>query len=262
MIIRRLALGVLPLVTSSALAALQFPWLTVGPVTYSNVVVLGANTTDLYFNHDQGIGNVKLKYLSPDLQKRFHYDAKAAAEAERKQAEADALYHSTVASNIAAQVERVRAANAAANAPRECLLDPISEKSPLGKPAPALNVDSWIGDKPDLEGKFVLVSFWEPWSSASLQTLPDLSQLQKKLAGQLVVVGVSTNSEAELSKLSSVKPDFAAATDGKGKISAAAGITSIPCALLIDPKGLVRYQGHPAALTEKKLKAIIAQTAQ
>src|SRR5437588_13065023 len=61
--------------------------LKVGTTTYSNVTVLGANSTDLYFKHSHGFANVKLKYVAPDLQKRFGYDPKTAADAERRQTE-------------------------------------------------------------------------------------------------------------------------------------------------------------------------------
>ena len=45
-------------------------------------------------------------------------------------------------------------------------------------------------------------------------------------------------------------------------LGAAAGITAIPSVLLCDPKNVVLYAGHPAALTEKKLQAILARPAE
>lgn len=259
MIIRCIIPGLLMLVSfSTAAATLQLPFLKVGPLTYSNVTVIGANATDLYFNHDKGIGNVKLKYLSPSLQKRFDYDPVKAAEAERQQAEADALYNSTVASNIALHVQKARAAQAGTETRPITLTDPVSDKSLLGKAAPPLSLDRWIGDKPDLDGKYVLVAFWEPWSAAALAALPDLGRLQKQFADKLVVVGVSTNSEAALEQLEATQPTIPLATDSKAKLCNACGITSIPAVLLVDPQGIVRYEGHPAALGEKNLKSLFA----
>jgi len=260
MIIRRVVPGLFLLIAFSLSAAtLKLPLLTVGPVTYTNVTVLGANATDLYFTHDKGIGNVKLRYLSADLQKQFHYDSKAAAEAERKQTEADSTYQSSLASNIVAQMEKFRAAEAASSAPPETFADPISDKSLLGKAAPRLDVDKWIGEKPKLDNKFVLISFLAPWSSACRQTLPELNNLQKKFPEKLVVVGISTNSEEELMKAFGPKMEIGCATDSKAKLSAAAGVTSVPFVLLVDTKGLVRYEGHPAAITEKKLQNLFSR---
>ena len=250
------ALGVFLCAVCVQAATLKIPSLTVGSVTYSNVTVLGANATDLYFTHDHGIGNVKLKYLSPSLQKQFHYDPRVAADEEKKQAEADAVYHSLMASNIAAQVQRERA-RAETNGFSAALADPISDKSLLGKPAPRLELAKFSGEKPEIEGKFVLLAFWEPWSKPSCESIKELNTLKKKFADRLVVVGVTTNSEAEISQLKDPKPDFTNATDEGQKLATAAGVTSIPSVLLVDASGVVRYQGHPAALSEKKLDALL-----
>jgi cytochrome c biogenesis protein CcmG, thiol:disulfide interchange protein DsbE len=259
MIMRRIVPGLLALIGFSAAAAtLQLPFLKVGSVTYSNVTIIGANNTDLYFNHDQGIGNVKLRYVSPELQKRFSYDPAKAAEAEQQRAEADALYSSTLASNMAERALQARAAGARDNGRCQTLGDPVSDKSLLGKQAPPVKVEQWAGARPELEGKYVLVAFWEPWSAASRQSLTDLSALQKQFADKLVVVGVSTNSAASIEKMESEKPGIPVATDPDGKLGALAGVTSIPSVLLVDPNGIVRYQGHPAALTEKSLKSLFA----
>ena len=115
---------------------LKLDSLQAGGRTYSNVTILGFNSTDAYFTHAGGIANVKLRYLDTKLQKRFNYDPAAAAEAENQQAAADARY------------------------------------------------------------------------------------------------------------------------------SAAVGVTSIPYVLLVDPKGVVRYQGHPAAITEKYLESMFANAAE
>ena len=51
--------------------------------------------------------------------------------------------------------------------------------------------------------------------------------------------------------------EFASALDSKGKLSSAAGVTSIPYVLLLDSQGIVRYQGHPSALDEKKIEPLL-----
>lgn len=253
MTIKRFVTGMLLLaVFSLQAAAVKIPSLKVGPVTYDNVTVIGANATDLYFTHGRGIGNVKLKYLTPELQKQFHYDPKAAAEAERKQVEADTLYQSVLASNIAFQAKQARATGASTNGQNR-FADPISDKSLIGKPAPALEAEKWAGEKPATDGKYVVVAFWAPWSPASLKCIPALNALQKKFAEKLVVVGVSPTPIEE----GDVKVEFASALDTKAKLSSAAGVTSIPSVLLIDPKGIVRYQGHPAALDEKQMQGCL-----
>lgn len=242
---------------SASAAAMSMDLLKVGLVTYTNVTILGANATDLYFTHSQGIANVKLKYLSPELQKRFNFDPKAAADAEKKQSEADLLYQSTEAK---AFYDRSRAALEAANfvppTSEDSLADPLTKNSLLGKAAPALEVDKWLTDKPATEGKFVLLTFWAPWSIPCKKCLPELNALQKKFTDKLVVLGVTSESEIP----SDLKLEFPVGIDAKSKLSGALGVNSIPSVLLLDTKGIIRYLGHPAAVTEKKLDALLTKS--
>jgi cytochrome c biogenesis protein CcmG, thiol:disulfide interchange protein DsbE len=140
-------------------------------------------------------------------------------------------------------------------------VDPVSDKSPLGKPGPALEVEKWLSDRPVTEGKFVLLGFWAPWSPASRRSLAGLNALQKAFPDKLTVVEVSLGPESDTESMADPKPEVASALDSKGKLSAAAGITSIPCVILEDPKGLVLYHGHPAAVTEAKLQELILNRA-
>ncbi len=248
-------------VCSLAAAPVKMDSLTVGSETYSNVTILGANTTDLYFTHSSGIANVKLKYLPADVQAKFNYDPKAAASAEQKQLEADARYHTNLAARIAAQAA-AQARAAKPPEPVETLADPISDKSLLGKRAPALEAEKWVSDKPELEGKFVLVSFWAPWSAPCRKQIRALNAAQKKFANQLAVVGLTKSSAAEVSDLAEPKIGFASGIDTKGKLASAAGVTSVPCVMLVDPKGTVLYLGHPAPLTEAKLQEFLSRQSE
>jgi len=71
------------------------PALKAGNDIYSNVTVLTITATDVYFtyNNGKGVANAKLKRLSPELQKHFHYNPVKAGEAEQKQAQGNAEYH-------------------------------------------------------------------------------------------------------------------------------------------------------------------------
>jgi len=259
--LRLLVSGCFSLVTFLVSAAPEkMDLLTVGSITYTNVTVLGQNDTDLYFTHKGGIGNVKLKYLSPDLQKRFNYDPRAGAEAERKQREQDAQYQSSVAAAVTAEAQRSLASKTSTTLPS--LADPISDQSLLGKHAPAVSAEKWVGDKPSLEGKSLMLIFWAPSSSACRKWIPDWNAFKKKFGDRLALVGVTSESEQGILDLAEVKVEFASALDPKGRLSAAAGVTSIPSILLVDPAGTVRYQGHPAALTEAYLQGWLQKPAE
>ena len=233
---------------------LKLDVLKVGSQVYSNVVVLRATSTDLYFRHEGGIKNVKLKYVSPELQKRFGYDAAAVEEAERRQSEAEAKSFAPVAGTAGAG-----AAAAAPTSSEDNLVDPVSDRSLLGKPAPAVTVEKWLGEKPDLQGKCVVYAFLTSWSVPARKFIPDLNGLHKRYPGKLMVVGVALQPEAQLAAMTEPRVEFPCAIDPAGKIGAAFGITSVPQIALLDAKGKVHYIGHPAALTEQKLSTLINQ---
>ena len=127
----------------------------------------------------------------------------------------------------------------------------------LNKPAPKLEVEKWLGDKPDTDGKALLVFFWTTWSVPCRKAIPDLNTFQRKFKGKLVVLGLTSQPVAEVEDFPAAKPEFPLAVDTKNKLAAAAGVTSVPCVLLVDAKGVVRYQGHPAALDSARLNKVL-----
>jgi cytochrome c biogenesis protein CcmG/thiol:disulfide interchange protein DsbE len=248
-------------IVASQLSAAEFrlPSLEVKPRIYSNVVVLGANETDLYFKHDQGMTNVKLKHLSPELQKQFGYDQAKAAAAEKRLAEETQRFNESLARTI--QSESLQRARSPAAPEDDSLADPISDRSLLNRPAPALAVEKWLGPKPDLQGKFTIVFFWTTASAPCRRVIPELNSLQKKFGDQMVVVGVSPETEQQLAEMTEPRIEFYTALDSKSKLANLAGVTAIPQILLIDPNNIVRYQGHPAAVNEKILQNVFARFA-
>ena len=77
--------------------------LKVGGDVYSNVTVTTLTATDIYFTYAGGMANAKLKNLSPDLQKHFHYNAAKAGQVEQKQTTDNAQYHLQVIGQPAAR---------------------------------------------------------------------------------------------------------------------------------------------------------------
>jgi len=251
------------LMVASALPAaepVKMDSLKVGGRTYRKLIVLGVSETDLYFRYDHGIANVKLKYLEPELQKRFDYDPKAAEEAERRQVQEDAAYHETVAIELTERAQKaMRAAAEAVASTEDSLSDPVSNQSLLNRPAPKLDLGKWLGETPATEGKAVLVFFWTTWSVPCRKAIPEMNSFHKKFHDKLVVVGLSAQDEKDVAGVGDVKIDFPVAVDPKGKLAVAAGVTCVPQVLLIDAKGVVRYVGHPAALDASILKKLLAK---
>jgi cytochrome c biogenesis protein CcmG, thiol:disulfide interchange protein DsbE len=252
---------------SAPAAQLKLDSLVARGRTYTNVTVLSYNTTHIYFTYQGGSASVKLRDLEPSLQERFNYDPVVAAEAEKQQAADEARYRESIATNIAANMvaqarQAALVARKAAATSADSLADPVSGNSLIGKPAPAFAGRKWLGEKPSLEGKLVLVVFWAPWSIPCRKYIPILDGLQKKFAGKLAVVGVTSESEAEVADMTEPKAGFASMLDPDAKFSTSVGVTSIPYMMLVDPKGVVRYQGHPAAITEKQVGGILSKAAE
>ena len=232
--------------------------MTVGSTTYSNVTVFGANATDLFFTSDRGVSNVKLQFLSPELQEKFNYNSNAAAKIEQQQITDEKRYQESLLASIVAKARAVREereARVQATYSQAGLGEAVSEESPLGQIAPNLNFTNWFGTKPDLAGKFVIVSVWSPKSASCRKWIPALNGLYKTLAGKVEVVGVTSASEAEISQ-TDPKTDFPSAIDPEGKFLTEAGVTILPCVLLVDTNNVVRYLGHPAAVTTNTLRGL------
>jgi cytochrome c biogenesis protein CcmG/thiol:disulfide interchange protein DsbE len=260
---RPLAIISLTLAWTASAAQMKIDSLATCSRTYRNVTVVDYNTTDVYFTHAGGMSNLKLKYLGPEVQQRFHYDPRAAEEVERQQMAEDALYNESITSNAVARAQQAAlAARKAAATSEDSLADPVSARSLIGKAAPAIKGKQWLGEKPVLDGKIVLVAFWAPWSVPCRKYIPELERLQKKFGDKLAVVGVTSESEAEIADMSEPKLDFASMLDPKAELAAAVGVTSVPYVLLVDPKGVVRYQGHPTAITERNMQNLLAKASE
>jgi hypothetical protein len=242
---------------------MKLEFLTVGSINYSNVTVLGYNASDLFFTSDHGIRNVKLRLLTPEMQQKFNYDPDQAALAEAQQAEDEKRYHDNLAAQIASEYNAARdAREAAAQAiyAEAGLADPVPGNSPIGKPMPDLDMEKWVGTKPVLTGKFAIISVWSPKSASCRKWIPALNDLNKNLSDKITVVGVTPATQAEVTQ-TDPRPDFPCGIDSDAKFIGAANVTSFPCVMLVDTNHVIRYEGHPSALTQEVLQNLFKKMA-
>lgn len=136
-----------------------------------------------------------------------------------------------------------------------------AEKSLLNQKAPQLFVESWIGEAPNTEGKFVLIDFWATWCPPCRKAIPELNALAAAFPEKLVVIGISDESAEDVLKMSQPAINYFSAIDTKGRTSEEIGIQGIPHVLLIDPSGTVAWQGYPLdeenGLTAVKIQAMM-----
>lgn len=129
--------------------------------------------------------------------------------------------------------------------------------------APELEVEKWLGAKPDIKGKFVLIDFWATWCGPCKRVIPDLNKFKSEFEKDLIVIGISDETEEKIKSLSEPKIEYYSAIDTQKKMSNTLEIQGIPHCILIDPNGIVRWEGYPILtgyqLTSSVIKGIIEE---
>jgi len=249
---------------SIAIAGETVSVLMVGTNTYSHAAIFKVSATDIYFTSDQGLANVKLKDLDPAMQKHFNYNPTNAVAIEQKQKAANALYYQEVSRPSLAQ----HSVSAEEAADQTAIREPGTGKMIWAKPLlnqkmPELFIEKWLNGQPDNRGKFVLIDFWATWCPACRQAIPELNDFQKKFGSRMVIIGLSDEPEDVLRKFDGPEVDYFIATDTQARTKKAVEVTGIPHILIIDPQGIIRWEGFPFLqhyeLTEKVVADIINQ---
>ncbi len=137
----------------------------------------------------------------------------------------------------------------------------IWAKSFLNQKAPELTVEEWISDKPETKGKFILIDFWATWCGPCRKAIPELNEFQKEFKDQLIVIGISDEPAEKVKSLKEPAIEYYNAIDSKKTMKNILEVQGIPHVILIDPKGIIRWEGFPLleghALTSEVIKKLI-----
>ena len=248
------ALGLFAAV-SSADADEKFAQLKVGAEVYSNVVVTTVTATDIYFSHSRGMGNAKLKSLSPELREHFHFNAAKASEVEKQRREGNALYREALATNTPAAAAPEH--KDAAESDRDVMVPGLYARSFRGEHAPDLYVEQWMSAPANVGNKFGLVVFWRPDSDPCREAIPQLNELYEKFNEQVSFIALTDKSADDVKKMTSPQFNFPIALDSQARTMRVIELKAVPHVMLVDKKGIVRLEGPPDYLTEKVLQRLL-----
>lgn len=118
-------------------------------------------------------------------------------------------------------------------------------KSFINQEAPKFIVEEWLTDEPDTEGKFVLIDFWATWCGPCKRAIPEMNKFHKEFEDDLVVIGLSNEPKAKVLKQVNPKMDYYSAIDTQKRLNNSYKVQGIPHCVIINPKGIVVWEGWP-----------------
>src|SRR5881296_577435 len=121
-----------------------------------------------------------------------------------------------------------------------------ADMSMMGKRFPKLDV-TYAKEKPNLDGKALLVEFWATWCIPCFMSIPHLNDLQRKYnARGLEVISITNEDLFAVAKFMKVKPmNYNVAVDPANFYAANFRITGVPHAFVVNKAGTVVWEGNP-----------------
>lgn len=127
----------------------------------------------------------------------------------------------------------------------------------INKPAPEFVVEEWLTKEPDRKGKMVMIDFWATWCGPCIRSIPKLNKFHRDHEDRLVVIGLSDESAEKVKNHPGAKINYALAIDPQARIMREIQNQYIPYMILVDPTGVVRWQGTGGYMTEEILDEML-----
>jgi thiol-disulfide isomerase/thioredoxin len=155
------------------------------------------------------------------------------------------------------------------------LVQPSASALTVGDPAPKLKVAKWVQGEPVTgfqHGTPYIVEFWATWCGPCRASIPHLNEIYSKYKDKgLVVIGQNVWEKDEslvepFVKKMGDKMTYRVAMDDKATSEKgvmaetwmeAAGQNGIPTAFVVNQDGKIAWIGHPMALPESVLEAVL-----
>jgi cytochrome c biogenesis protein CcmG, thiol:disulfide interchange protein DsbE len=135
----------------------------------------------------------------------------------------------------------------------------IWAKSYLNQKAPPLVIEKWLTAAPNYKGKFLLIDFWATWCGPCRKTIPELNRFHGKFGDELVIIGISREEESVVRKMREPRIDYFLAIDRAARLQEKMQVKGIPHCILVDPSGIVRWEGLPTLPGHELTEAVIQE---
>ncbi|MCC6286240.1 MAG: TlpA family protein disulfide reductase [Phycisphaerales bacterium] len=132
---------------------------------------------------------------------------------------------------------------------REPGIVPGRQRTLIGQSAPDFSGDALDGapfDLRDLRGRIVVLDFWATWCSPCLAAMPSMRGLAERFEGKGVTfIGISLDASDARGAIRDVvareRLPYRQFHDADGAVSGSYRVSGIPCVVLIDRAGVVRF---------------------
>eukprot|EP00026_Physarum_polycephalum_P006267 Phypoly_transcript_06309.p1 GENE.Phypoly_transcript_06309~~Phypoly_transcript_06309.p1 ORF type:complete len:308 (+),score=44.80 Phypoly_transcript_06309:842-1765(+) len=119
-----------------------------------------------------------------------------------------------------------------------------------GEKAPPLSDAQiqWCTAEPSLAGKVLLIEFWATWCGKCHQKIPMFNDIQATFKDDVVVIGLTEElPDSVRPELQTNGVQYYVASDVGGKYHNLITVEGLPNLIIIDPEGVVQWQGLPNA---------------
>ncbi len=115
------------------------------------------------------------------------------------------------------------------------------------------------GAAPECAGRPLLIEFWATSCSSCRESVAHLNALHAKFNTRgFRAVGVTEDDEATVKAFTKDFPiSYPVGHDRRARLASALGIATLPHALLVDKSGHIVWEGHPLAITEGQVEALL-----
>jgi cytochrome c biogenesis protein CcmG, thiol:disulfide interchange protein DsbE len=118
-------------------------------------------------------------------------------------------------------------------------------KSVLYQQAPNFVVEQWIGEEPEIDGKFILIDFWATWCGPCKKAIPELNEIHKAFKDKLAVVGISDEKAEKIERFTYPPIEYFKAIDTQKRMFSQLQIRGIPHVIMLSPDKKVIWEGFP-----------------